>query len=439
MTIINEKCVATRAQALTLYGSGASFAEINRLTGYTRAGFNSLRYSAQRRGWVPGGPVRKEHVVSAARAGRPRKATSEKKEEVRAAVTKNSTTRSWSSAQIAAKVNERKPDKEKISRYTVLRILKTLGLRPVKWTTKPGLNSQQIKTRYRFCLKAKNWSNTYLHSLVWSDETSVQLGEYNLQVEPDARKEWELEVAMRRLDLARAKGGPKPKWTFKPEYGKQERNAKKGGIDWIRYREEVLKPLYLPFLEGLRAKYPHLRFVAQEDNAPSHASRWCRQVWEKAGVERLEWPPNSPDLNAIEPPWGCLKRSISKFEVPKKRSALEERWIGDWNHFPLYRFQRFVDRLRGNIAWVIYLKGGNNYKEGTWPPNGTKEKPGDEWLQQMYREAEEEVRLEDEAERQEELAGGTYFPLRRTRLQQKLAEEQAAKSASEADWEDLDD
>jgi hypothetical protein len=45
---------------------------------------------------------------------------------------------------------------------------------------------------------------------------------------------------------------------------------------------------------------------------------------------------------------------------------------------------RFVERIRGNITWVIYLKGGNNYEEGTWPPNGSKEEPV-EFIQELYK------------------------------------------------------
>ena len=33
------------------------------------------------------------------------------------------------------------------------------------------------------------------------------------------------------------------------------------------------------------------------------------------------------------------------------------------------KFQQFVNRIPGHIRWVLVLKGGNNYKEGTSPPD----------------------------------------------------------------------
>ena len=35
---------------------------------------------------------------------------------------------------------------------------------------------------------------------------------------------------------------------------------------------------------------------------------------------------------------------------------------------PQEKLQRFVERIQGNIEWVIRLKGGNEYREGTKPP-----------------------------------------------------------------------
>ena len=35
---------------------------------------------------------------------------------------------------------------------------------------------------------------------------------------------------------------------------------------------------------------------------------------------------------------------------------------------PQKKLQRFVERISGNIEWVIRLKGGNEYREGTEPP-----------------------------------------------------------------------
>ena len=51
--------------------------------------------------------------------------------------------------------------------------------------------------------------------------------------------------------------------------------------------------------------------------------------------------------------------------------------------------QRLVERIKGNVKWIIRLSGGNNYAEGTWPPPLEKgvDKPGEvvwrDWNKKM--------------------------------------------------------
>ena len=53
--------------------------------------------------------------------------------------------------------------------------------------------------------------------------------------------------------------------------------------------------------------------VFQEDNAPSHASRYSKGWLESKGFigpTLMEWSPNSPDLNRIENLWSVFKRKL---------------------------------------------------------------------------------------------------------------------------------
>ena len=85
----------------------------------------------------------------------------------------------------------------------------------------------------------------------------------------NARIEWELETAMRRLRLSRNVGGPKPKWKYTAARGAMQRTGKAGGIDSIRYRREVLIPKLIPFAKQCGPEY-----IVQEDKAPAHASHF---------------------------------------------------------------------------------------------------------------------------------------------------------------------
>ena len=56
----------------------------------------------------------------------------------------------------------------------------------------------------------------------------------------------------------------------------------------------------------------------QEDNAPSHASKFQEEIFSLYSVIRLLWPGNSPDLNAIEPTWNWMKRKRQRRGVQAK-------------------------------------------------------------------------------------------------------------------------
>ena len=54
-------------------------------------------------------------------------------------------------------------------------------------------------------------------------------------------------------------------------------------------------------------------FIFQQDNAPSHASKFTtawRETKRLTGDRFMEWPPNSPDLNPIENLWSVVKRKL---------------------------------------------------------------------------------------------------------------------------------
>ena len=223
---------------------------------------------------------------------------------------------------------------------------------------------------------------------------------YNKAHEEEDREAWELETRLKRLSLA-GKGGRKPTWKYTAKTGKQVRQGK-GGIDWIRYQQEVLLPLFLPFIERLQEKYGPVHIV-QEDNASPHIARWNRQLWDEAGFTVLEWLANSPDLNAIEPVWARLKQYYRKKKLPNSRVQLEKCWSKRWKELVLEQLQRCVERIQGNVKWVIRLAGGNEYREGSVPdplPPG-EEEPGysvwREWSQKS--KAEQRAELEADVQR----------------------------------------
>jgi hypothetical protein len=313
----------------------------------------------------------------------------------------------------------------RISANTVLRILHEAGLNKTKPTRKPGLSDPMRKARLEWCLAHQSWTLEDWKHVIWSDETSVVLcirrGGYrvwrtpdqsvnksairerwkgysefmfwacfsydqkgpchvwraetpserrqaeaelealNAQNEPLIRAKWEADEAVRYAAACEknSRTARRRKWIWCEKRGKLVRKAGHGGVDWYRYQKQILLDKLLPF-----AKQVGPQAIVQEDRAPSHAHFAQEAVFNLAGVKRLLWCGNSPDLNMIEPVWPELKRRTTRSGAPKSGPEAERVWRQAWASFEQPRLQAFVERIPWHIQQVIACDGGNEYTEG---------------------------------------------------------------------------
>jgi hypothetical protein len=158
-------------------------------------------------------------------------------------------------------------------------------------------------------------------------ETSQQTLEWAQLIAKNVELELKLHAEFAEKEKAKAEKwaalGRKPlgrpaTWEFFWKKNQFKRGEGRGEIDTMRYCEEVLKPLLLPFMEELSnqihdpddTELDHYLF--QQDNASLYASRWTKIVLEEAGIEILEHVGNSPDMNAIEQAWKPMCIDITK-------------------------------------------------------------------------------------------------------------------------------
>ena len=66
-----------------------------------------------------------------------------------------------------------------------------------------------------------------------------------------------------------------------------------GNLTAARYRDEILRPHVIPFLQ-------QHNLTLQQDNARPHVARICQVFLANNNVQPLDWPPYSPDLSPIE-------------------------------------------------------------------------------------------------------------------------------------------
>ena len=99
-----------------------------------------------------------------------------------------------------------------------------------------------------------------------------------------------------------------------------KKGPSRGGVNNIRYVYEVIEPLLILFWTeiSLQIHEPDtlstniIPFSFQQDNTPSHASKWTKRRLEKEGILIHEHIGNSPDMNAIESTWMPMRIAITK-------------------------------------------------------------------------------------------------------------------------------
>ena len=398
---------------------GATLERIESITQMKRRSLQYLFKKALDRGWHPttNPLILDGYIIDAPRAGKKLKVTREFEQRILKKVTTDRFGREKSCAYIAAECG--------CSAQTVWRVLRRHGYRKTKPTKKPCLTKAMKEARLQFAMQYKDWTIDDWKNVIWSDETGVvlhhrrggyklwrlaqentkkssirprfkkatefmfwgafsydrkspcliwrpetaaekkaskiELQKINEAIEPELREAWELTTGIRRMGL-RNKPGKKPQFRMTEENGAIKRTAKNGGIDWYRYLTKCLLPILIPF--AIECQIDRPKTIIQEDKAPAHSSKHQRIYFDAAGLQRLLWPGNSPDLNMIEPCWYYLKRATTKKGAPKNRAEAERVWQKAWDELEQWRIQAWIERIPRHIQEVIRLEGGNEYREG---------------------------------------------------------------------------
>lgn len=63
------------------------------------------------------------------------------------------------------------------------------------------------------------------------------------------------------------------------------------------------------------------------DNVQSYRARLIDEYLEDQGLELMEWPAQSPDLNLIEHLWDYLVRQVDAFSYPPNCSMYPRRFL----------------------------------------------------------------------------------------------------------------
>lgn len=128
-----------------------------------------------------------------------------------------------------------------------------------------------------------------------------------------------------------------------------------GPLTAIRYQDEIIEPIVRPYTGAVGPG-----FLLMHDNTRPHVARVCRQYMEDEGIETIEWPSRSPDLNPIEHLWNIMFRSIRRRQVaPQTAQQLRDALTHIWEEMPQDTIRRLIRSMPRRCQACIRARGGH--------------------------------------------------------------------------------
>ncbi|UYV60627.1 hypothetical protein LAZ67_1001706 [Cordylochernes scorpioides] len=204
-----------------------------------------------------------------------------------------------------------------ISTRTISCRLVANGLHSCRPLRRLPLTPPNRRQRLEWCRARSTWM-TERHRVVFSDESRFCLSSDSRRVRVWRRRgERSNPAAIVERPTVRQRGIMA--WGAIAYDSRSPLLRIQGTMTAQRYVDDVLRPVTLPYLQGV----PNALY--QQDNARPHTARISQQALQD--VQMLPWPPYSPDLSPIEHVWDIIGRRLHALSQPLPEDELWQMLI----------------------------------------------------------------------------------------------------------------
>ena len=213
----------------------------------------------------------------------------------------------------------------------------------------PMWTENHIRQRISFCEGYQGWTEQDWERVIFSDETHIELiphGQVWVQ-RPIGEQHNPQYVVPRKLHSGRVTlwGCFCAKEIGQAEVFIDEFDAQKY-VDVLRHN----------LLPSARSFFPSGHWWFQQDNAPQHTSRLATAWFHNNGVDCIDFPPLSPDLNPIENLWADIKRRVEQRHA-RTMEELEIHLKEEWESTSPTLLANLAHSMPARIAAVLANSG----------------------------------------------------------------------------------
>ncbi|GFX55255.1 transposable element Tcb2 transposase [Trichonephila clavipes] len=121
----------------------------------------------------------------------------------------------------------------------------------------------------------------------------------------------------------------------------------------VRYRDEILDPCVHQYASTIG-----IDFSLMDDNARPYRNVIVEEYLEGLGLERIEWPAQSPDLNQIENHFDYLGIQVAALSPPPRSlGELEQSLLRVWSSLPVSVTNNLTDSMEIQCRQCIQARG----------------------------------------------------------------------------------
>ncbi|UYV73460.1 hypothetical protein LAZ67_10003424 [Cordylochernes scorpioides] len=235
-----------------------------------------------------------------------------------------------------------------ISTRTISRRLVANGLHSCRPLRRLPLTPPNRRQRLEWCRARSTWMTEW-HRVVFSDESRFCLSSDSRRVSVWRRRgERSNPAAIVERPTVRQRGIMV--WGAIAYDSRSPLLRIQGTMTAQRYVDDVLRPVTLPYLQGV----PNALY--QQDNARPHTARISQQALQD--VQMLPWPPYSPELSPIEHVWDIIGRRLHALPQPRSEDELWQMVEREWRAIPQDAIRTLIDSQPRRVAACIAVRGG---------------------------------------------------------------------------------